>query len=95
MPLPVTTCTQCDQVVQCVVTEFTSLNLMMYLQVFRRTATLTTPPISFEREVTKGLVFLKTQLQSRSSLAEFLHRLLRLGPRAAVLGLAIFEVCTC
>ena len=45
--------TKCDQVVQCIVAEFAPLRQMMYVQVFRRAAILTPPPISFEHLMAK------------------------------------------
>jgi hypothetical protein len=71
--LAVTAGTQCDQIVQCIVAQLTSLNLMMYLQVSQRTATLTPPRVSFEHAVAKKIVFFYAELQSRSLLAKFLH----------------------
>ena len=45
--------TKCDQVVECIVAEFTALRKMMYVQVFRRPAILTPPTISIEHSMTK------------------------------------------
>jgi hypothetical protein len=45
--------TKYDQVVQCIVSELAPLRQMMYVQVFRRTAILTPPPISFEGSMAK------------------------------------------
>jgi len=53
VPLPVTSSTQCDQVVQRIISQVASFFEMMYLQVFRRTTILTVPPIAFEHSVVK------------------------------------------
>jgi hypothetical protein len=45
--------TKGDQVVQSIVTELASLRQMMDVQVNRRTAILTPPPISFEHAAAK------------------------------------------
>jgi hypothetical protein len=43
--------TKCDQVVQSIFAELAPLRQMMYVQVFRRTAILTAPAISFEHSL--------------------------------------------
>jgi hypothetical protein len=45
--------TECDQVVQGIVTEPAPLGLMVYVQVFRRATILTVPPVSCEHAVAK------------------------------------------
>ena len=65
--------TECDQVVQGIVPEIAPCNLMMQMQLFRRTAILTSPPISFEHSLAKQIVFLGTKSQSRSLLANLLR----------------------
>ena len=45
--------TECDQIAQVIVTKFAPLRQMMYVQIFRRTAILTAPSISFEHSMAK------------------------------------------
>jgi hypothetical protein len=40
--------TECDQIVQSIFAELAPLRQVVYVQVFRRTAILTPPPISLE-----------------------------------------------
>jgi hypothetical protein len=47
--------TECDLVVQGIVTESAPLSLMVYVQVFRGATTLTAPPVSFEHAVAKRI----------------------------------------
>ncbi len=43
--------TECDQIAQGIVTKLAPLRQMMYVQIFRRTAILTAPSISFEHKM--------------------------------------------
>ena len=45
--------TESDQIVQCIVSQPASLNLMMHMQVSQRPTILTPPPISFEHSTSK------------------------------------------
>jgi hypothetical protein len=68
--------TKDDQVVQRIVAKVAPFRQMMYVQVFRRTAVLTAPPISFEQPFAQQIVGLGAQLQSRLLLAKWMHRAL-------------------
>jgi hypothetical protein len=48
---------------------------MMYLQVFGRTAILTTPAVSFEHLVAEQGVLFNTELDAGPLLAKFFHHL--------------------
>jgi hypothetical protein len=53
--------TEWDQVLHDVVAEAATLYLVVYVQVVRRTTTLTSPSISFEHSLSQHIVFLGSE----------------------------------
>jgi hypothetical protein len=75
VPLPVTRRTQGNEIVVCIVAQMTPLNEVMNLQLLGRAAFLTAPSVASKYLLAKAIIFFKTELESRSFLANSIHAL--------------------